>query len=105
MQTRLFLFVLRLPYQTGLAYSNGEPQTRNDDMTTAERVAKLAAAEPDKNKGFAGMPAIEKAQLSVALVEHNRRNPPVYIRSYVTKVDGEGNATEFSVVRIQNPPA
>lgn len=74
-------------------------------MTTAERVAKLATAEPDKNKGFAGLTAIEKAQLSVALVEHNKRNPPVYIRSYVTKVDGEGNATEFAVVKIQNPPA
>ena len=74
-------------------------------MTTAERVAKLAAAEPDKNKGFAGLTAIEKAQLSVALVKHNQTNPPIYIRSFITKVDGNGNAAEFTVVKIQNPPA
>ncbi len=74
-------------------------------MTTAERVAKLAAAEPDKNKGFEKLPAIEKAQLSVALVEWNKKNPPIFIRSYITAVDKGGNPTAFTVVRIQNPPA
>ena len=74
-------------------------------MTTAERVLRLAAAEPDKNKGFAGLSAIEKAQLSVALVKHNQTNPPIFIRSYITKVDGNGHAVEFAVVKIQNPPA
>lgn len=74
-------------------------------MTIAERVAKLAAAEPDKNKGFPALSPVEKAQLSVALVEHNKHNPPVFIRSYKTKVDAEGNPTEYAVVKIKNPPA
>lgn len=74
---------------------------------TAERVAVLAAAEPDKNKGFSKLPAIEKAQLSVALVQWNKEHPEnlIYIRSYITNVDKDGNAVEFSVVRIKNPPA